>query len=202
MSSDHLLIILTIAAAFALMAALLSGKPPKKASDSPKEVTRWKRFRVNPANVHGTRSEPAQVVVEEPKGLKLLAQPGTSSRRLRVADSKGCVRVEIADRWRPFTRRYRILIEGGARLDLVLPKGRGGRIAVEAEGSRDRYEIRGSIGDREYEILKNGKLVAIVSWQRSAPDEPQGKEYVLETLKTEEDLPLVALTLALEAAAA
>ena len=64
----------------------------------------------------------------------------------------------------------------------------------------DGFEVQGSVPSREYEVRKAGRLVASVSWQRPADDLAPRKEYVLEAIKSEDALPLVALAVSIEAA--
>ena len=103
-STDFLLLSIALLG-FAFVLAAATWKPPKK---SPKETTRWKRFNVKPARLHGELAEPKSAVVEEPKGLKLLALPrsgpGAATRvALSTADRK--TRVEVTRKWHPFNWR-------------------------------------------------------------------------------------------------
>lgn len=199
MSLDTLLLVAACVAAFSAFARLLVGSSADRAH---KEVTRWRRFRVCPGAFDVPRRQAAQVVTEEPKGLRLLAEPGSSRKTVRVRTHAGAFRMLITDRWRPFSRRCGVKLATGSRLELVLPRNGRKKPAVLSSRPGERYELRGNLHEREYEILKGGRLVASVSWQREKSDEPPRKEYVVEALKTEDELPLLALALTVEAAEA
>ena len=196
---DYVLVATTIAG-LALVIAVTTSKPPRKASEAPKEVTRWKRFKVQPTSLHGALKESAQIVAEEPQGLKLSASPRESPKRVRVGSPDGKVQVEIARVWRPFRRIYRVSLGGKEWLRLLLNKSRPKEAELESMTRNQTYELRGALADREYEILRNGKLVATVSWQRPPGDSAPKKEYILETVKTEDALPLLTIALAVEVA--
>ncbi len=199
-ASDYLLISAAVTAGILITAATVPRPEPKK--EPPRESSRWKRFRIAAGAFHGALKEAALAVVEEPSGLKLLATPRdeAAGRRVRLAGPDGRPVVEIAPgrllRW----RRLRVFVEEREWLHITLPGPGEKKPGLRFLFPRDAYEVQGGVGAREYEVRRGGKLVASVSWQRPAGDDAPRREYVLETIKSEEALPLVALAAGLEAA--
>jgi len=176
-------------------------RSPKPVSPPPLETTRWRRFRVGPAALHGALAAPMPVVAEEPTGLKLVAEgrKDPQARKIKISSVDGKLKVEIARAWSLFQRRFKVLLGGKERLRLSVAQK---QLSLRFPEGSTTFSLAGSTAAREYEIRKGGKLVATVSWQEP-PDAQEAREaYVLEVLKDEDALPLIALTLAVEVAVA
>ncbi|MGQ9589825.1 MAG: hypothetical protein ACUVYA_05975 [Planctomycetota bacterium] len=197
-SGDYFLL---ASAVFALACAFaLATRPrPKKPAEAPKEVTRWRRFRVRPALLAGPLREAKPVVDEEPKGLKVIAAPRTQPFPIRLVDKEERPFQTIARKWRPFRWSFRVDVGDGEALELVVPKKGPRDVALLNPPRGPSFEIRGSVSERDYQIVKDGKLVGIVD---RTSGEGSGKDYVVEVLKTEDPAPVLRLALALEAATA
>jgi hypothetical protein len=198
-ATDYILISATAIGILLWFGLLMRPQPEKKAP--PKESTRWKRFRIIPATLHGELAEAAAVVTEEPAGLKLTALPRDAGARgrIRIANSSGSVVFAITRGWF-LSRTLRVLVEGNELLRLALPRDPRSRMEVELAPPLGPLELAGSLLKREYEIRRQGSLIAMVSWQRRGGDKAVKEEYILESLKGEDAMPLLALTLAIEAA--
>jgi hypothetical protein len=202
MSPDDYMVISAAVVAFAIVAAASSWKPPKKSTEGPRETTRWKRFRIRPAALHGPLPEPSTAVTEEPSGLKLqvAARQSPGAGKIRAFAGDGKTRIDVVRRGWFFSRGLRLKLGNRHWLDVDVPRGEPGKLGLRFPVPSEALQIRGSPADREYEILKEGRLVATVSWQRGGGDKSAPKEYFLETIKGQDPLPLVALVLAVEVA--
>ncbi len=195
-SGDYFLIAGALLA-LALAVAVTARQPRKKPQETPKEVTRWKRFRVRPAFLFGPLGEPKAVVEEEPKGLQVVAAPRSQPFPIKLLLKDAAPFHEIARRWRPRRWAYRVRVGDGGMLEVVVPKKGDKTLSVRNPPGGPSFAIRGSPLDREYQILKDGRLVCIAD--RSSADGP-GKEYTLEVLKTEDPGPILRLALTVEVA--
>jgi hypothetical protein len=119
------------------------------------------------------------------------------ARKIKLLTPDGKIQVEIARVWSLFQRRFKVLL--GGKESLRLSVARNQLSLCFPEGST-AYSLAGSAAAREYEIRKSGKLVATVSWQETPEAQEPGEDYILEVLKSEDALPLVALALAVEVA--
>jgi uncharacterized protein YxjI len=177
-------------------------KSPKEEEQRPPEISRWKTFHVRSGSLHKQPSSPLEALVEEePKGLKLLlSEWERSERRVIIRDEEGNTRVRIS-RGMLFTRKRLQVDLDGRSLLRILPAPKGKKIPVLrfAEGAEKR-DVQGDPASREYEIRKDAKLVAIVSRPGATARSSPAGEYIVETLKTEEPLPLLAIALALDVA--
>lgn len=198
-TTDYILI--SVTALGILLWFGLSMRPHPEKKEPPREATRWKRFRISPAALHGALAEAAAVVSEEPTGLKLTALPrdGGARGRIRIADSSGSIVLVIARGWF-LSRTLHVQVEGNELFRVSLPRGPRGRIEVQFTPPVGPFDLFGSLLKREYEIRRQGNLIAMVSWQRRGGDKAVKEEYILESLKGEDAMPLLALTLAIEAA--
>ncbi|MBI4606668.1 MAG: hypothetical protein HY721_32290 [Planctomycetes bacterium] len=184
----------------ALIAALSVGRAPET-KDAPREATRWRRFRISFGALHGPLRDAAAAVLEDPSGLKLLAAPRESLSPRRVSLLKdGSPVIDIVRGRLLFHRRLRVLLQGREWLAATVPGPGQKRPGLEFASPTDACEVQGNTAAREYELRKAGRLVASVSWQRAPGDDASRKEYVLEALKSEDPLPLVALAAAIEVA--
>lgn len=197
-SGDYFLLagaVLGLACAF----ALATRPRPKKPAEAPKEVTRWKRFRVRPGPLRGPLREAKPVVDEEPKGLKLLVAPRIQPFPIQLYDKEDRPFQTIARKWRPFRWSFRVDVGDGETVEVVVPKKDPKDAALLNPPRGPAFEVRGSVPGRDYQIFKDGKLVGIVD---RASGEGSAKDYVVEVLKTEDPAPILRLALALEAATA
>lgn len=199
MDSGDYLILTGAALALALAVAAFASSPRKKPQEAPKEITRWKRFRVRPGPLFGTLAEPKAVIEEEPKGLKVVAAARSKPFPVQLRLKDDVPFHEISRKWRPMRWAFRVRVGDGASLEVVVPKKGAKTLSLRNPPGGPRFEIRGSPLGPEYQILKNGRLVCIAD--RSSADGP-GKEYTLEVLKTEDPLPILRLALTLEVASA
>lgn len=194
MNSGDYLLLASAAIGLTVVLALAMRPQPKKAPEAPKEVTRWKRFRIQPAHLHGPLGEPKQVVAEEPKGLKVVAQPRKQPVPVTLSDPDGDVVCQIARRWAPFRWKYPVEMPQSRSLEIVVRKSDAKSFELRCpEG--ESWNVRGSLRKRECQFLRNGTLVATVH----AP-EPDSKDYVLEVLKTEDVPSILRLALTLDVA--
>lgn len=195
---------------YLLLSALVTGgvflvawtsRKPESPSSPPPEATRWKRFRIHFGALHNASVEPVTLVTEEPNGLKLVAGPRAQStpRRLKVFKGKDGV-IEIVRGFLFFRDRLQVLLTGKHWLQVRLPSPGEKRPQLNFVTPSNALEIQGNVADREFEVRKQGRLVASISWQRGERDSSPRKDYVLESLKGEDPLPLLALVLAVEAA--
>ena len=200
MSPSNYLLLSAAVTGVVMAIGVAAGRPRKKKKEPAVEITRWKRFRVAFGLLHKIVPEASPVVVEEPSGLKLVLAPKWSQAplRVRLLGPDGRAQIEIA-RGRLFTRRrFEVRLSGHSWLRLKAPKRDSERVHCRFTRAAEVLEVEGNLPGREYELRKKGKLVATVSWQRPPGDEASRKDYVLETLKTEDPLPMVALVIALE----
>ncbi|HVR74578.1 MAG TPA: hypothetical protein VMT52_09610 [Planctomycetota bacterium] len=197
--TDYILISVT-AIGFLLLFGL-SIRPHPERKEPPKEATRWKRFRIIPAALHGALAEAAAVVSEEPAGLKLTALPrdGGARGRIRIASDSGSIVLVIARGWF-LSRTLRVQVDGNELFCVAPPRGPKGQVEVQFTPPLGPLDLAGSLLKREYEIRRQGNLIAMVSWQRRGGDKAVKEDYILESLKGEDAMPLLALTLAIEAA--
>lgn len=206
MDSTDFLLVSVVIVGLALVLAAATWQPPKKKKPPPQESTRWKRLRVKPARLQGALDEAKSAVVEDPKGLKLLALPRSgpqSAKRVALASPDGRVRLEIRRRWQPFRWQYRASLGRQPLFDLLVTKKTKKshrKLELRHPAPAEPHRLRGSFAEREYQILRQGKLVANVSWQHY-PDEPEpAEEYIVEVLKGEDVLSLLGIALAVELA--
>lgn len=176
----------------------LPGKKPTTTKPPAAEVSRWKRFRVHFGSLHEPHAEPAALVTEEPGGLKLLAGPRTESQRRLQVLSGGQAVIELARGALFANDRFRVLLQGKDWLKVRRPRPGEKKPQLQFLSPLDAFELQGNLPGREFEVRRKGRLVANVSWQRPEGDSGPRKEYVLESVKGEDPLPLVALVLAVE----
>jgi len=176
-------------------------RSPAPAPPPPQETTRWRRFRVGPAALHGALAAPAYVVSEEPSGLKLVAagRRDPQARKIKVSSMDGKIKVEIARAWSLFRRAFKVLLAGKELLRLTVARE---QLSIRFPEGSTGFSLAGSTVAREYEIRKGGKLVATVSWQEPPEPKEDREDYVLEVLKDEDAVPLIALALGIEVAMA
>ncbi len=200
MDTTHFLLISAAVTSGALLAAL-GLRRPQPPADPPREATRWKRLRIFPGALHGVLREAAAVAAEEPSGLKLAAAPreDASPRRLRILGSDSRTVIELVRGVFLFRRRLRVILQGKDWLHVMLPRPGEKKPELRFASPTDACDLQGNVTGREFEIRKRGRLVASVSWQQADGDAAPRRGYVLEALKTEEPLPVLALVLAIEA---
>ena len=99
-----------------------------------------------------------------------------------------------------FRDRLSVLIKGKAWLSVRIPRPGEKKPRLDFASPAEACEIQGNVTGREFEVRKQGRLIANVSWQRPVGDSTPLTDYVLESVKDEDPLPLVALVLAVEAA--
>jgi len=107
--------------------------------------------------------------------------------------------VEIARAWSFFQRSFKVLLGGKEKLRLSVAHR---QLSFRFPEGSSTFSLAGSTAAREYEIRKSGKLVATVSWQEPLEAKEARGDYILEVLKDEDALPLIALALAVEVAVA
>lgn len=202
MSPDDFLLLATTVALLVFVAALASsGGKTKKTPEAPKEITRWRRYRVSPAGIVHPPAAPVAVVEEEPKGLKLHALPIALPHRLRASRPDGTGRIDVARKWGLGHRPFRVAVDGKPRCVVGVPKRDRSKVTIERLDGGAALSLRGAPLEREYEVLEGGRLIAIVSWQRTPEDGEEPKpHYVVEVEKATEELPVLALVLAVEKA--
>ena len=177
-------------------------KSPKEDPRKSRETTRWKAFRVHFSPVHQKHPSLNDHVVEElPKGLKLFVSPREpAGRHFVLEDSKGKERIRIS-RGMLLARKKLQVSVNKQPLCRLRPPPKGKKVpVVDAVDALESCKIQGDPYRREYELRKAGKLAAIVSRQGPTRDSDLGQDYLVETLKTERALPLLAVVLALEIA--
>lgn len=185
----------------ALIAAAATTRTSTSPGTKPSETTRWKRFRVHCGAMHGVSQQPSTLVAEEPGGLKLLAGPREEarSRRWQVLSGSKAV-IDMARGFLFHRDQLRVRVQGKAWLDVRLPRPGEKKPDLRFVSPLDAFELQGNIAGREFEVRRRGRLIANVSCQRAEGDTGPRKDYVLESLKGEDPLPVVALVLAVEAA--
>jgi hypothetical protein len=201
MSGSDYLYLSAAAVLLALVLSLALHRPPEKKTP-PQETTRWKRFRVAFGALHGALKEATAAIVEDSGGLKLLALPRLDAPGRRVVLSRDGRRpaIELV-RGRFFAKRkLRVRLGGKDWLTALAPRHGEGRPQLQFRALPEACDLHGDVAGREYEVRRGGKLIASVSWQRGASEGADAKEYVLEVLKGQDPLPLVALAAAVEVA--
>jgi uncharacterized protein YxjI len=187
-----------------LLVALVKAtcKAPEDEEAAPPEPSRWKLFRVRAAHLHRRLPSPQPALVEEEaKGLKLFVSEWEhSERRVVIKDEEGNTRIKISRGMLFARKRLHVEIEKKPFLRL-LPALKGKKVPVLrfADGAW-KCNIQGDPCRREYEIRKDEKLVAIVSRPAAAANLSPPADYIVETLKAEEPMPLLGVVLALEVA--
>jgi hypothetical protein len=199
---DYILISAAVMSLFVVL-GISVWRPPSRPAP-PREVTRWRRFHVNPGPLHGILRGGTEVIEEEPYGLQLAALPRRESdaSRVRIVGPDREVLVTVVRKWGLFRRNFQVSIQGNRWLQISVSKKEPSDYSLQFVNPADSFKISGNALAREYEILRQGKLVATVSWQEDPESEEKPECYVLETLKTDDELPLIAFVLAIEVATA
>ena len=212
---DSILLLLTVIAAVALVVSLTSEPSSKKDESRPQadQASRWRVFRILPEVLHDHETEKSAVVADEVGGVCLVAHPfagqgwefsqqgnehraGKRGARERPADD---FNLEITRRG-ILTSRFHVILDGKPWLSVGVDKGARSMPEIRRHDRGESLKIAGSPHQRDYEVRRNGKLVAMVS---DAPPtgarEPKG-DYTLEVLRSEDPKPLLTLVLCVEAA--
>lgn len=208
---NSLLLLLGVVAAVTLLISVTSEPPPKRAPARPETPpSRWRVFRIAPKVLHDYESEKTVVVADEINGVRLLAHPfpgqgwefsleaRSKPGRKGAARRDDALKLEITRRGL-LTSRFEVTLDGRPWLSVRVEKG----AKVPEIRRHDRGEplkIAGSPQRRDYEVRRNGKLVAMVS--EAPPGEPteSGGDYTLEILRSEDPKQLLTLVLCMEAA--
>jgi hypothetical protein len=196
-ASDYIL--LAAALLGAALALSLAASRPELPPLRPPEATRWRRFRVFARPLHADLERPAVALAEEPGGLRLdaLPRPGLGER-IDLAEPGGRRRIAIARGWFPFLRRLRVKLDGKP-LAKVLVSGRQRQVSLVFDFPAQAVEVHGDIPGREYEMRRRKRIIALASrFEDLEAHDPE--EYLLEVLKDEDPLPVIAVALAAEAA--
>jgi len=170
------------------------------------DTTRWKRFRVHFEALHGSLLETVPLVVEEPAGLQLSAarREAASTRRWTVLGSSGGAPVIEISRGLIFLRRrLRVLLQGKEWLHVLLPRPaerKARKPELKFLTPIGGYEVNGNIPGREFEVRRQGRLVASTFWEDTKDSAADRRNFLVEVLKTEESLPILSIVLALEVA--
>ena len=200
---------LLVGAVVVVSIALLLPRPPKpdkKGRKGKPPVSRWRVFKVDPAVLHSSRSGAATVAGEQPEGCRFVSQPlARAGWRVEPTETDG----EPAARGRK--RRAIEIRKRGLMAPRWEARGAGEEWVTVRRRSRKKkrpeircrraakgLEIGGNLEERDYEIRREGRLLATVSSDTEAAD--GGTPYRLEVLRTEDARPVVALVLCLEAA--
>ena len=185
----------------ALSHAAWGGVKPKK---KPRELSRWRTFHVHCGALHGRRSAARTPVVADLNGEVELRLTGDSSAsQLTLKDDDGHARIRIQRGSLLSPRVLKVDLDRRPLLRVRPPFGLRRRHAIEFIKPNPELRIQGDPKIREYEVRHQGRLVGIVSRQGrdSLEFEDLDKDsYVVETLKTEKCLPLLALALGVEVA--
>jgi len=184
----------------ALLAGAVFGKE-RTVKKPPKETTRWRRFRVRHGLLHGIFPEATVAVTEDPAGLRLqvAARSSFSDTGLRLEDKSQKTVIEISRGWL-FRRRLRLRLLGKDLAHIRAPGPAGEPVFLTFGPDSKPYDVRGDVTGREYEIRCANRLIATVSWQRPESDTALPGEYVVESLKGMDPLPVLALVLGIEVA--
>jgi uncharacterized protein YxjI len=196
-ASDYFL--LAVALIGAALALSLASSKPQLPPLPPPEETRWRRFRVFARPLHEDLEKPAVALAEEPGGLRLdaLPRPGLGER-IDLAEPGGRRRIAIARGWFPFLRRLRVKIDGKP-LARVVVSGRQRQVSLAFDVLAQAVEVHGDIAGREYEVRRRKRVIALAS-RLEDTESHDPDEYLLEVLKDEDPLPVIAIALAAEAA--
>ncbi len=213
--NEPILLLLTVIAAVALVVSLTSEPSSKNEEPGPEadQASRWRVFRILPEALHDHETEKSAVVADEVGGVRLLARPfagqgwefslqgrehrtGERGERERRTEA---LNLEITRRGL-LTPRFCVSLDGKPWLSVRVDKGARSMPEIRSHDRGESLKIAGSPHQRDYEVRRNGKLVALVS---DAPPagarEPKG-DYTLEVLRSEDPKPLLTLVLCVEAA--
>jgi len=212
---DSILLLLTVIAAIALLVSLTSEPSSKKEEARPEvdQTSRWRVFRILPEVLHDHETEKTAVVADEVGGVRLLAHPfagqgwkfslqtkehraGKRGTRARPADD---LDLEITRRGL-LTSRFHVSLDGKPWLSVTVDKGARSMPEIRRHDRGESLRIVGSPHQRDYEVRRNGKLVAMVSDAPPAGARESNGDYTLEVLRSEDPKPLLTLVLCMEAA--
>lgn len=210
---DTVLMVLTALAAVTLILCLARDRTK---SSTPKKgdsiASRWRVFRIRPEALHSSDLARRDVVAEESGGVRVVACPypggrweiaGAGSRsgpgpNAGDASSTQDLRMEITRRGL-LTSRYHATLDGRDWLS-IRKRDRDSTPEIRFHGGGRSLQVAGSPLERDYEIRRGGKLLAMVSRPASPGSRRSASEYVLEVLKSEDPRPLLTLVLCMEAA--
>jgi hypothetical protein len=191
-------ILLSAAITGAFLALAWSARKPAK-KEAPPEPGRWRRFRIDPGPVHSRTAGTA--AAEEPAGLRLARDAAASedARRVVLQGGGGQALIDIAPPWLFPGSRLRVKV-GGRPLATVARRKRGkpGVTLAFSQAGPPAIEIGGNPGGREYDVRRDGKVVATV-FPGGEKGTSAGEAYFAEVLRSEDPVPVLALVLAVEA---
>ena len=198
---------LMILLVYVVSALVESFKTEKKKGPS-RTTHRWKRYRVQPVSLL-EGGERRTVLSEDPKGLQLFLHAGAAKHLpIWLGDRDGAVRVRLE---RGLLSGRVLVVRLGKQVWLKLRSTGDGEFPeirpaeeVLPKGALDpeKLQLHGNFKEREFEIRYKDCLVASVSWQRKERgSHARSGYYVVEVVRSVEQLPLIALALGLEAVA-
>ncbi len=198
-----LLVFVTVVSAIGLLLGWISGssKKEKDASDFD-DVSRWRVFRVSPSVLHKGGFDKKAVVVEDPEGTRLLARPFHGKWEI-AGDGKrhgeGDMHVEISRRGL-LTARFHARLDGREWLSVRKFEGKHSHPEIRYRKASKSLQVAGTPLERDYEIRRGEKLVAMVTNRPPSPASDVTDHYTLEILKSEDPKPVLALVMCMEAA--
>jgi uncharacterized protein YxjI len=203
METLHLLVLAVVSVgALACLGWLPSTGTKKKRKKEAKESTRWNVFHLHFDNLHKKTQSAAMVIDGGPKSTKLFRkETGSSERHFVLTDSEDKHSIRL-DRGFLFSR-HRLQIAVDNQPILAVQPGRKGTGTPKIEFAKKAYKcsLHGDVKDREFELRRDNRLVAIVSRRAAATvDGARDGCYRIETLKGEKTLPLLGVLLGLEVA--
>ena len=201
MEESNLLALVAVSiGALACFGWAVLGIPKKKKKKEAKETTRWNVFHLHFDNLYKKESSPELVIESVPKGTKLFRKDsGPNERHFVLADDddKHSIRLE-----RGFFSRHRLQVAVDNKPILAVHGRKGsGTPKIEFAKKAHKCSLQGDVKDREFELRRDNRLVAIVSRRAAATvDGTLDGCYRIETLKGEKSLPLLGVLLGLEVA--
>ncbi len=182
------------------------GENSKSPRDEPaKPLPRWRVFSVSATPLHEFDPRESLVAVENDGDARFLARSLYSRHweleyagRARDAAEKIESRVEIY-RTGIFKPRLCARIDGRPWLSIEESSRKRDRPSLRIRGDARGLRIHGDLAERDYELRRDGKLVAMVT--KTNTDGTNSKSnYQVELLRSEEPQQLLTVVLCLEAA--